>query len=139
MDTLTRQAFQGLAFLLAAMAVCLCVSAGTLDYWQAWVFIAVFGACTLAITVYLMRHDPALLARRVNAGPGAEQERTQQVIQGLASLAFIAILIVPGLDQRFGWSQVPVPAVWLAELFVAVGLFIVFRVFRANSFTSERR
>ena len=136
MQSLTRQAIQGLTFLLAVMAVCLMVSAGTLDYWQAWMFLAVFGGCTLAITLYLMRYDPALLERRVNAGPGAEQQRTQQVIQGVASLAFISILIVPGLDRRYGWSQVPVPATWLADVFVVMGFVIVFRVFRANSFTS---
>ena len=45
--------------------------------------------------------DPELLARRVNAGPGAEKERTQKIIQFLASIFFLAVLIIPSFDHRY--------------------------------------
>ncbi len=63
------KAFLGLAFLLATLGAALCVAAGTLDYWQAWAFLATFGAGTLAITIYLAVAFRALLGRRVAAGP----------------------------------------------------------------------
>ena len=96
---------------------------------------AVFLACTLAITVYLMRNDPALLERRLKAGPGAEQENSQ-IIQALAIVAFISIFVVSALDHRFGWSSVPPYVIALGDILVALGFFLVFLVFRENTFTS---
>ncbi len=126
----------GLAFLLGAIAAALFGSAGTFHYWQAWAFLGTFGGLTLAITIDLAVNDPALLARRVAAGPLAERQRVQQVIQGLASLAFVAVFVVSGLDRRGGWSHVPAAAAIAGDVVVAVGLGIVALVFRANTFTS---
>src|SRR5215472_3874856 len=58
----------------AIPAILVFLPAWTLDYWQGWLFSAVFVACTLAITLYLAVRDPQLLERRMNAGPGAEKE-----------------------------------------------------------------
>jgi ABC-type multidrug transport system permease subunit len=77
MKDLNRKAFGGLSFLLLVMAALLFLPAWTLSYWQAWVFLAVFGASALAITLYLMKKDPKLLARRVYAGPTADKETSQ--------------------------------------------------------------
>jgi protein-S-isoprenylcysteine O-methyltransferase Ste14 len=83
-----------------------------------------------------MKNDPHLLERRVQAGPVAEKEKGQQIIQSLASIAFIAIFIIPGLDHRFGWSSVPLFLVLAGDFLVALGLLIVFFVFKENSYTS---
>ena len=133
---LITQALLGLAFLLAVLGAALFGPAGTLDYWQAWVFLAVFASAVLAITIYLAKRDPALLARRVHGGPLAEPRRGQQVAQGVASLAFVAVFVVSGLDHGGGWSCVPVPVVVAGDALVALGLAVVFLVFRANTFTS---
>jgi protein-S-isoprenylcysteine O-methyltransferase Ste14 len=130
------KAFLGLAFMLAVVGAALFVPAGTLDYWQAWTFLAVFGAMTLAVTIDLAVRDPALLARRVHGGPTAEPTRAQQVIQSIASLAFIAVFVVAGLDRRGGWSRVPTAVAVAADALVAFGLGVVWAVFRANTFTS---
>ncbi len=135
MTSLTRQAIGGLLFLVAVLGAALFVPGG-LDYWQAWLFLAVFTSSVLAITIYLGTHDPALLARRVKAGPLAEQQETQKIIQGIASLAFVAIFVVSALDHRSGWSRVPAALVVAGELVVALGLLLVFLVFRVNTFTS---
>ncbi len=136
MKNLYIRAFAGLLFLVAVLAVVLFVSAGTINYWQAWVFLAVFFVVVLAITLYLAKNDPSLLERRVQAGPVAETQRLQQIIQSFASLAFIAIFIVAGLDHRFHWSNVPVAVNLAGDVLVALGLFFVFLVFRENSYTS---
>jgi hypothetical protein len=96
----------GFAFLMFVLALALFVSAGTLRFWQAQVYLADFALCTLLITVYLIKYDQELLAGRVKAGPVAETQQGQKKIQSLASLFFIGLFIVPGLDFRFGWSNV---------------------------------
>lgn len=136
MNPVTKQAWLGLARLVGVLLLCLFLSAGSLRYWQAWVYLALFAGSTAAITLYLQRHDVELLRRRLTAGPGAEKERLQKVIQGLASAAFVGIMVVPGLDQRFGWSTVPLPLVVAGDLLVVVGFWIVFLTFRENSYTA---
>ena len=136
MAKLYWQAFGGMLFLLSVMAAALFLPAWTTSYWQAWVFLAVFAASVIAITLYLVKRDPELLARRVRGGPTAEKERTQQVIQSIAGLAFLAIFVVSALDHRFYWSIVPNYLVGFGDGLVALGLWIVFRVFKENSFTS---
>ena len=136
MNNLIVRSFAGLLFLDLVLAACLFVPAGTLGYWQAWLFLVVWTVCIVLITGYLVRNDPALLERRVQAGPVAETSPVQKIIQSVAALAFILVFIVSGLDHRFQWSSVPFAVVIVAELVVALGLYTVFLVFRENSFTS---
>jgi protein-S-isoprenylcysteine O-methyltransferase Ste14 len=135
-STLKAKAFLGLANLAAVVGVLVFVPAGTWRYREGWVFLVLFSACALAISVYLMRRDPGLLERRVAAGPIAERRTRQKVIQALASTAFLSIIVVPALDRRFGWSHVPLPLVVVGDALVALGFLIVFRVFRENTFAS---
>ncbi len=127
----------GLVQLVLVIALVVFGSAGTVRFVEGWVFLAVFGGASLAITVYLAKKDPALLERRTQAGPIAEKERAQKVIQGLASLVFLTTLLVPALDHRFGWSHAPLLAVFVGDALVAVGFLLVFVVFRENTFTSS--
>ena len=136
LTSLIVRSIAGLLFLLLVLALALFASAGTLSFWQAWLYLAVFGSCVLLITLYLFARDRRLLESRLNVGPAAEVQRSQKIIQALASLFFIALFIVPGLDRRFGWSHVPAALSGAGDILVAAGLFIVFLVFRENSFTS---
>jgi protein-S-isoprenylcysteine O-methyltransferase Ste14 len=125
-----------LAQLIALLGILLLAPAWTLGYWQAWVYLFVFGASSALITAYLWKKDPQLLERRINGGPGAEREKSQKLIQLLASIAFIGAMILPSLDHRFSWSAVPLLAVVVGDVLTALGFFIVFRVFKENSFTA---
>ena len=123
-------------FLLLVMAALLFLPAWTSNYWQAWVFLAVFGASAAAITLYLTRNDPQLLARRVYAGPTAEKETSQKIIQTITSIGFAALLVVSALDHRFAWTPLP-PYVSLAgDALVALGFLIIFFVYKENTFAS---
>ena len=135
MDKLIAKTILGFAFLMLVLALALFLSAGSFNFWQAWVYLAVFAGCTILITMYLVKNDRELLAGRVQAGPVAETQRTQQVIQSLASLFFMGLFIVSGLDFRFGWSNMPPVVSLLADGIVALGFYIVFLVFRENSYT----
>jgi protein-S-isoprenylcysteine O-methyltransferase Ste14 len=135
MDNLIVKTILGFAFLMMVLAIALFLPAGSLSFWQAWVYLAVFAGCTILITAYLVKNDRELLAGRVQAGPVAETQRSQQIIQSLASLFFIGLFIVPGLDFRFGWSKVPPVVSLMSNGFVALAFFMVFLVFRENSYT----
>jgi hypothetical protein len=106
MNSLHLKAVGGLLFLLLFMGALLFLPARTLDYWQAWAFLAVFGVSSLAITLYLMKKDPKLLERRMQGGPTAEKEWSQKIIQTITAIMFVAILVVPALDHRWHWSTV---------------------------------
>jgi len=126
----------GFTQLIAVLGILLLAPAWTLDYWQAWVYLFVFAASAALITTYLWKKDPKLLERRINAGPGAENEKTQKLIQLLASFVFMGALILPSLDHRFSWSAVPLTLVVTGDLLVGLGFLIVFLVFKENTFTA---
>ncbi len=136
MDTLRIRALSGLAFLTVIIGVFLFLPAWTLDYWEAWVYLFVFSGSCAIVTLYFLKHDTELIRRRVKAGPIAEKERTQKVIQSFANVAFILGILLPGLDHRFQWSHVPVPLVIIGDVFVLLGFVAVFFVFKENTYTS---
>jgi protein-S-isoprenylcysteine O-methyltransferase Ste14 len=136
MNILTIKAFGGLLFLLLVIAALLFIPAWTLDYRQAWTFLAVYFASSLAITLYLMKKDPKLLERRMSGGPTAEKEPTQKIIMSFASLGFIGLIIVPALDHRLAWSHMPPYVALVGDALVALGFLAVFFVFKENTFTS---
>lgn len=111
--------------------------AGTVRYWQGWLFIAVFFVCSLAITVYLAINDPALLQRRMRAGPAAEKERSQKIIMFIAMLSFVASAALPAFDHRFGWSHVPAPVVIASDALIVLGFLATYRVLRENSYSAS--
>jgi protein-S-isoprenylcysteine O-methyltransferase Ste14 len=120
-------------FVLIAFALFL--SAGTFNYWQAWIYLAVGALSSVPLTLYITK-DPILLENRTKAGPSAERRPIQKIIVLLAGLPAIATFIVPGLDHRFGWSSV---LSWLSiagDLLIIVAMWIVYRVFKENSFGS---
>jgi protein-S-isoprenylcysteine O-methyltransferase Ste14 len=125
-----------LVALILVMGVLLFGAAGTFDYWQAWLFLASYFAASLIVSIWLERHDPALLERRMRGGPFAEGERNQKVIMTITSLGFIALLVVPGLDRRLGWSRMPGEVVILGDVLLLAGWFGILAVFRANSYAA---
>src|SRR5579859_769968 len=136
MNPLHKKAWRALAIMFVISAALLFLTAGTLHYWQAWLFLAVYFAASIAIILYLINKDPALLARRMSGGPFAEKEPAQRIIMSLASVGFIALVLVPPLDRRFGWSHLPVWAVLAGDLVMLLGWLGIFFVLRENSFAS---
>jgi protein-S-isoprenylcysteine O-methyltransferase Ste14 len=134
MTSLDRKASTGLAILVAVTASLLFGAAGTFHYWQAWLFLVAYFAPSLAITLYLIKEDPALLARRMSGGPFAEKEPVQKIIMSIVSLGFVGLIVLPALDHRVGWSPLSPTMVLIGDLLVLTGWLGVFLVFRENSF-----
>lgn len=128
-------AFQTLLGLLFFVAV-LFWPAGTFDYWQAWVFLAVFIATTIVPSVYLAIRHPDALARRMKAGPTAETRPAQRIIMALTLTLVVATFVLSALDHRFGWSDVPVWLVIVGNVLVAIGLSMAQLVIVQNNYAA---
>jgi protein-S-isoprenylcysteine O-methyltransferase Ste14 len=136
MKNFTVKAYGGFLAVLAVMGTILFLSAWTFNYWQAWVLLLVFCVSWLVLIVYLVKKDPQLLERRMSAGPAAEQRIGQKIVMSLSSLEFIALLVLPALDHRFGWSSMPAYVSIAGDVLIALGMTIIFFVFQENTFTS---
>ena len=121
---------------IAFFALLLFWPAGTLNYWQAWVFIAIFIAATIIPSIYLAVNDPAALRRRMKAGPTAETRPVQRVAIVGTIVSVVAELVISALDHRFGWSQVPTAVIIVGNVLVAVGLGLAQLVVIQNSYAA---
>lgn len=111
-------------------------SAWTIQYWQAWVFLCVGVASAALLTLFIIK-DPVLLEGRTKrGGPAGEQRPIQKIIVWCMVLPGLAIFIVPGLDRRFGWSAMPPWLVISGDVLILVAMWMVYRVFKENSFGS---
>lgn len=136
MDPLYRKAIaQGLEG-MAVVGACVFVTAGTWQYWQGWLFIAVFTATTAGFTVYLALYDRPLLERRMNVGPQHEKERSQKIIVSLILVSFLVFLILPSLDHRLGVSPVPAYLSLAGDAVIVAAFLFIFWVLKVNSYAA---
>lgn len=136
MSRLAIKALLSVFILAIVMALIIFVAAGTVDYWPAWVYLVIFTSASLLTTIYLLRHDPELLQRRMRGGPTAENRPTQKVIMVFTSLAFLGLIVVPALNHRFGTPALPLYVVITGDFLVAIGFYFIFYVYRENTYTS---
>lgn len=122
------------AVALGLMAAMFFVPAGTLDYWQAWLYLFSFFVPAAFIISYFLAKDPEFLARRMRM---KENEARQRFVQKAGALIFIVGFLLPGLDRRFGWSSVPFELVVAADAVAVLGYAIVFWVFKTNSYAGR--
>jgi len=133
---LALRAWFALVVLATAMGLLLFMAAGTMSYWRAWVYLGIFFGASALTTLFLIRRDRALLERRMRGGPTAEKRPVERLIMVFTSIGFIALLVVPALDYRFQWSNVPLWVVVAGDVLVVVGFYFIFLVYRENTFTS---
>ena len=134
----SRQArLRKLARFQITLALLIFVPAWSLTYWQGWLVWALFLICCGAITQYFLAHDRALIERRMVAGPTAEREPRQKLIQTFSSVLVMAIFLVSALDHGGGWSSVPPAAVLIGAALIVLGFAVMFQTFRDNSFAAS--
>jgi protein-S-isoprenylcysteine O-methyltransferase Ste14 len=124
-------------FGLIAFGFILFGPAGTFHYWQAWLFIVVFSAVSIGPTIYLARTNPAVLERRMRAGPRAETRTAQKFIVTGNFMAIVVMMAFSALDHRMGWSTVQVWVSLLGEVLVAAGLGIAMLVILQNGYAAS--
>lgn len=129
-----KRMFVTTAVMMVLMGAVLFIGAGTIHYWQAWLYLALASVCHIVMVTDLARRDPELLKRRMRAGAKAEPRMVQKVVIRLMIALWIAMPVLAGWDRRFGWSDMPV---WLnlagAAIFI-LGQVLMMQVFRANTY-----
>ena len=119
---------------IVIMGLMFFLPAGTIKYWEAWVYMAILVTPMIIFLFYLIKHDPALLERRMRT---KEKETEQKTITKIGSFIFILIYLIPGFDQRYGWSSVPVEIIIIADIIVLGGYLLFVRVLLENSYASR--
>ena len=129
--------FQGLfkfTFGLVLIGLLLFLPAGTLTYWNAWLFIGILFVPMLIVGVILMIRSPKLLRKRLNS---KEEESEQKAVLALSGAMFLAGFIVAGLSFRFGWLMLPKWAVILSAVIFMLGYIMYAEVMRENAYLSR--
>jgi protein-S-isoprenylcysteine O-methyltransferase Ste14 len=121
---------------LALYGVLLFLPAGTLNYWQAWVFIAPFTLATILPTIYIGLTNPAALQRRMHHGPLAETRTVQKIVVLGAFAGIFGMMAFSAFDHRMGWSSVPAWVSVLGDVLVAAGLGITMLVVVQNGYAA---
>ena len=119
---------------LIVVGVLLFVPAGTLDYWQGWLFVALLFVPMFIAGVVLMFRNPELLRKRLEA---KEEEKEQKWVVALSGLLFIAMFVVAGLNRRYLWWMLPDWAVYSAAVLFLVGYLLYAEVLRENVWLSR--
>jgi protein-S-isoprenylcysteine O-methyltransferase Ste14 len=121
---------------LAVLALLLFLPAGTLNYWQAWAFVATLTVVTIVPSVYIARTNPAALQRRMHAGPAAETRTVQKIVIFGAFSTLVVLLVFSAYDHRVGWSQPPGWVCVLGDVLVALGLAVAMLVVVQNGYAA---
>jgi len=136
MKDLDRKALIRILQTFFLLVAAIFVPAWTLRYWQGWVCLAAFFIPACAISAYVAKHDPALLERRLKAGPKAEKETGQKIVQGMVQVGFLADFVVPALDHRFDWSSVSWYGSLIGVALMMAGFAVTFAVLKVNRYAS---
>jgi len=119
---------------LAVLILMFFVPAGTFDYWEAWLYLVVVFVPASIILLYFLKNDPQFLERRMKY---REKEARQKSIIRVALIIFIIGFLLPGLDRRYGWSDIPSEIVIAADALVFLGYMACFLVFKENSYAGR--
>ena len=133
-SALIRKLLVKLSFVPLFIIVFTLLPAGTLNYWEVYVYFGILIVPMLFVFMYFLRKDPRFLERRSR---GVEKVKEQKLIQLINLPVFIAAFIIPGLDRRLGWSDIPPEVIIATDAVILGGYFIIFMVFRQNSYASR--
>ena len=118
-------------FITGAM---LFISAGTLTYCGAWLFMTLLFTPILIMGVVLLIKNPELLRKRLEM---KEREKEQKGVVAFSGLLLVASFIIAGLDFRFGWSHVSNTMVMIAAVVLLIGYALYAEVLRENVYLSR--
>ncbi|HJN94762.1 MAG TPA: isoprenylcysteine carboxylmethyltransferase family protein [Gammaproteobacteria bacterium] len=134
MNSLLARIITRLAFLPFVIGLLVLWPAGTFDFWQIYAYFGFILIPMVAGGIYFYINDPAVLERRLKTN---EKEDTQKLVMVFMGLAVVASYMIPGFDKRFGWSDIPVWLVLLADAVVVVGYLVMLYVMKVNSFAAR--
>ena len=131
---LLTQALTKLVTSVVMLGALIFISAGTLRFWNGWLFIGTFTVALLSFGAYLYIHNKAFLQKRLMS---KEKEKAQGAYNVLSSLGLLGVFVVSGLDYRFEWSKISWAVVFVALIIVLVGYAISVIAMIQNEFASR--
>ena len=128
------QAITKFVFGFLIIGLLLFIPAGTLNYWNAWLFIGILFVPMLIVGIILMIKSPDLLRKRLNS---KEKESKQQILILLGGVIFICGFVVSGLNYRFEWIILPKWIIFIATIIFLFGYVLYAEVLRENMYLSR--
>lgn len=116
------------------MALLLFLPARTIDFWEAWVFMALLFIPGTCMFFYLYRKEPEFLEKRMKM---KEKEKEQKLLMSLSLPFFIGAFLLPGFDKYYGWSNMPLWLKIFGDLMVFLAYIMVVVVFLQNRYASR--
>jgi protein-S-isoprenylcysteine O-methyltransferase Ste14 len=116
----------------AVLAAAMFLPAGTLKWWQAWAFLAIYFAAIIFDALFILRGDPGLIAERAETKKNTKH--WDRIVTGAITILTLLVLVVAGFDVRFGWSSVPLAIAVIGLLLVVLGDAVVSWGMAANRF-----
>ena len=124
---------------LVALGVILFVAAGDWGWPRGWAFLVEIAISSFAVSLWLARHDPALLAARLSAPVQRDQRPWDRIFMAVGAPVFVGWLVLSALDaRRFQWSLVPLWAQALGAVLIALSMTVVWQTFRFNTFAAPQ-
>ena len=119
---------------LILVGLLLFVPAGTLSYWNAWLFIGLLFV-PMAIVGYIMLiKAPKLLEKRLNV---KETEKEQEKVVTYSGLLFIVGFIIAGLNYRFDWTVLPNVVITISSILFILSYIFYGEVLKENAYLSR--
>ncbi len=119
---------------LLSLSALLFIPAGTLKFWNAWLFFSVLFVPMFILGAVLFIKNPELLAKRLNMKEKETEQRSMVILSGLM---FIVGFIIAALDFRFQWSNIPTWLVIIAAMFFLIAYALFVEVLRENIYLSR--
>lgn len=119
---------------LILVGVLLFLPAGTMHYWNGWLFIGLLFIPMLILGTVLFVKSPELLEKRLRS---KEKENEQKQVVVISFLMFVGGFVVSALDYRFGWSRLPIAVVVIAAIVLLVSYGLYAEVMRENAYLSR--
>ena len=110
------------------------IPAGTINYWQGWLFLLTLFIPMFCVMFYMIKFQRKLLEKRLLV---KEKREEQTFIQIINTFIFMAAMIIAGLDHRFGWTNVPVRVVIAADIAMLAGYVFFIRIMLYNEYASR--
>ena len=129
--------FQALSkFIIGFIIICalLFIPAGTLDYPNGWLFIALLFIPMFFAGIVMLFKSPDLLRRRLNAKEEEDEQKTVILVSGII---FLLAFILAGLNFRFEWFHLPSMVVIIASVIFLLAYIMYAEVLRENEYLSR--
>jgi protein-S-isoprenylcysteine O-methyltransferase Ste14 len=133
----TKELFRRTFLYLVFIGALLFVSAGTLAWPAAWIYLGLTAIVSIGGGLWLARHDPALLAERLKPMIQRDQKPWDKLFMAILLVLWVGWIVLMGLDAgRFHWSRVPLIMQIVGVGLIGVGCYLVWLTFRENSYAA---